>query len=207
MNTWSRRPSRAVNLAVTFCARCYAAMVDSARPVNPTTWKPSPCFLHIIFHLGHFTIFSGPTLEILWFSFQWLLFCAKGQGLAWDGDAWNIALDFSTCRFDAAFISIVTLFCSDRVILYRFLSTRHAFFVACVCVSYCRAYNWTHGHAVLVRPYDAVFMSFESMTSEHGDVSVPDDVFGWFTRQLAENIRTVTSPRELEHDWLDSTDG
>jgi len=71
-----------------------------------------------------------------------------------------------------------------------------------VCVSYCRQYNWTHGHAVLVRPYDTTFMFYESVTDAGSDGTSVSVVFEWLTRHLLQRIHTVTSLTELQHDWL-----
>ena len=73
----------------------------------------------------------------------------------------------------------------------------------CVCTSYCRQYNWTHSHPVLVRPYDTTFIFYESTTDSH-HMSV-DDVFDWLTIHLSQHIDIISSLSQLQHDWLDAT--
>jgi len=75
----------------------------------------------------------------------------------------------------------------------------------CVCVSYCQQYNWTHGHAVLVHPYDTTFMFYESITDADSHGTSVSVVFEWLTRHLLQRIHTVTSLTELQHDWLQFT--
>lgn len=71
----------------------------------------------------------------------------------------------------------------------------------CVCVSYCQQYNWSHGRPVLVRPYDTMFMSYESMSD--GDEVTAAHVTDWLTTRLSEHIHNISSLEELQHDWLD----
>ena len=63
-----------------------------------------------------------------------------------------------------------------------------------VCVSYCGRYNWTHGRPVLVRPYDAMFMSYESQPASD------DAVFDWLTHCLSQHIHVIHSVAELERE-------
>ena len=69
------------------------------------------------------------------------------------------------------------------------------------CVSYCHQYNWTHGHLVLARPYDSLFMSYESPSA--ADDLTADGVADWLSRRLSEPIHNISSPLELQRDWLD----
>lgn len=71
-----------------------------------------------------------------------------------------------------------------------------------MCVSYCRQYNWTHGRAVLVRPYDATFMFYESMSAGDEQSLSAGDVFRWLADSLSQHIHVITSPTELQQDWL-----
>ena len=84
------------------------------------------------------------------------------------------------------------------------LQCMYQYLCMCVCHSYCRQYNWTHGRPVLVRPYDSLFMSYESPTDtdSYHDLTA-DEVTDWLTRRLSEHIHNITSPSELQRDWLD----
>ena len=65
----------------------------------------------------------------------------------------------------------------------------------CVC-RYCERHGWSSGSLVLVRPYDAMFMSYESYEPGSGGSAA---VLEWLRGRLLSDVRVIRSPSELQH--------